>query len=260
MSVMIDIVVPVLARPQNVKPFMESVAITSHEYRVFFICSPSDKKEIAACRASGAKTLVVDWEPGHGDFARKINWAFPQTSAPWVFQGADDLHFHQSWDVYAIKIGDKRNVGVVGTDDLGNALVMRGGHSTHTLIRREYITTYGGTFDDTGLVFCELYDHQYTDNEFTQTAIRRGQWAFSKRSKVEHLHPAWGKAGVDATYTKALRATKQDARLFAQRMRSGTLSERRARRATMLVEGRARLVAKRQEAYELRRQRQKRRP
>jgi hypothetical protein len=253
----IDILVPVLGRPQNVKPFLESVAITSYPYRVFFICTISDKEQIAACEASGTRTLIHPHPAGKADFAKKINWAFPQTDAPWVFQAADDLRFHEGWDTYAIRMGDTREVGVVGTDDMGNALVMRGGHSTHTLIRRAYITSYGGTYDNSGLVFSELYDHQYCDNEFVQTAIRRGQWAFSKRSKVEHLHPAWGKGPMDATYDKALRATSRDARLYKDRMQTGMRMESKRRRTELMVKRRGELLAKRREANELRNRRKR---
>lgn len=228
---MIDIVIPVLARPTNAHKVARSIhQATVQEHRIFFICSQGDTNEIKACQATGENILIADWPAGKADFARKINWAFPQTDAPWVFQGADDLRFHENWDVYAVRVGDHRKVGVVGTDDMGNALVKRGAHSTHTLIRRSYITEFGGTFDNTGLVFCELYDHQYCDNEFVQTAIMRGQWAFSKRSQVEHLHPAWSKGGEDATYRKAVRATKSDHALF---MRRNAIIRRRRRSVRM---------------------------
>lgn len=150
-----------------------------------------------------------------------------------MFQAADDLNFHYGWDIHAMRVADHRGAGVVGTNDLGNKLVMRGGHSTHTFIRRKYIERYGGTFDDTGLVFCELYDHQFCDNELVQTAIRRGEWAFSKRSIVEHLHPVWNKGTFDATYEKAFRETSQDTRLYMKRMRQGDRTERRERLTQM---------------------------
>lgn len=243
----IDILVPVLGRPQNVEPLLKSIAVTESDYRVFFICSPEDKEQLKACRSTKAVTLVTDWEPGAADFARKINWAFPQTDARFVFQAADDLRFHPGWDVYALAAAEHRGAGVIGTNDLGNPLVKRGGHSTHSLIRRSYIDTYGGTYDDSGLVFCELYDHQYVDNEFVQTAIRRGQWAFSKRSIVEHLHPNWHKSPLDATYKKALRATTADGRLYARRMKIGDRQTRRAEMQLLRDERRARrleLIAK----------------
>lgn len=212
------------------RPLLRSLKeATQFPYKVFFICSKGDAAEIKACRETSATTFVVPWEPGHGDFAKKINWLFPQTDAPWIFQAADDLKFHHGWDVQAMRVGDRRKAGVIGTNDMGNPLVRRGGHSTHTFISRHYIAEYGGTFDDTGLVFCELYDHQYCDNEFVQTAIRRGQWAFSKRSMVEHLHPHWRKSAMDETYEKATRSTLHDQKLYMRRMKLGDRMERRAR-------------------------------
>lgn len=208
---------------------MESVCVTQIPYRVYFICSEGDSEQIKACRATSAETFVVPWKAGQGDFAKKINWLFPQTSAPWVFQAADDLRFHRDWDTQALRVAERSGAGVIGTNDLGNPLVRRGGHSTHTLIKREYIERYSGTFDDTGLVFCELYDHQYCDNEFVQTAIRRGEWAFAKRSLVEHLHPHWQKSPMDETYEKATRATISDQKLYMRRMKLGDRHERRAR-------------------------------
>jgi hypothetical protein len=62
-----------------------------------------------------------------------------------------------------------------------------------------------------------------------QTAIRRGQWAFCKRSLVEHLHPVWRKGEFDETYEKAFRETQEDNRLYMRRMRQGDQRERRAR-------------------------------
>jgi len=240
----IDILVPVLARPQNIEPLVSSIeSATEVPHRTLFIASKGDREEIKALERSGAEYLVHPTKAGHGNFAKKINWAFPKTSAPWVFQGADDLLFHPGWDVAALKVGKERGVGVVGTDDMGNPLVKRGAHSTHTLIRRDYIETYGGTFDNTGLVFCELYDHEFTDNEFIQTAIRRKQWAFSRESKVEHLHPAWGKSKIDSTYTKAFRGSKPDLILYKERMR--VLSPGRGdRRARYALKNQARIDAR----------------
>jgi hypothetical protein len=39
-----------------------------------------------------------------------------------------------------------------------------------------------------------------------------------RRSYIEHLHPLWGLAESDPTYEKALRATRDDYRLFNHRM------------------------------------------
>ena len=113
----------------------------------------------------------------------------------------------------------RSKTGVVGTNDLHHPGCRRGEHSTHLLINRDYIDQHGGTYDNSGTVFCEKYDHQFIDNEFILTARLRGQWGFAPRAVVEHLHPNWGNADTDDTYVKAQRHTRQDHRLFANRKR-----------------------------------------
>lgn len=230
---MIAIVVPVLARPHNVEPFMESVSVTEVPYVVYFVCSRGDSEQIAACRATDAEVIVVGWKPGPADFAKKVNRAFERTEEEWFFQGADDIRFSPKWDVNALAIAERRRARVIGTNDLGNPHVKRGIHSTHTLIHRSYIEDYGsGTVDGSGLVFSELYDHQWVDNEFIQTAAMRKEYAPARDSIVEHFHPHWGKNQMDATYEKATRATQADILLYKERMvlvKNGTRLERRAR-------------------------------
>lgn len=224
----IDILVPVLGRPWNVEPFLESLACTREEVKVLFICSPGDDAEIAAC--SREPTLVVEWQPDRGDFARKINAAMEWSSAEWVFQAADDIRFREGWEQEALRVAEETSASVVGTNDLHNPLVLQGHESTHTLFRRSYIEECGGTFDGTGLVFCELYDHQYVDTEFIDTARERGVFSFAEKAVVEHLHPHWGLAETDATYEKATRDTLGDQRLYVRRRRARVLAARHARR------------------------------
>jgi hypothetical protein len=57
----------------------------------------------------------------------------------------------------------------------------------------------------------------------------RGQWAFAKDSRVEHLHPMWHKAEMDETYKKALSTSHEDHRIFMQRSRIWKLQAKSAR-------------------------------
>ena len=210
---MIDVLVPILGRsPLEMLKTLEGATTTP--FQVYFICSPGDD-QIESCQATGYVTWVVEWESGRADFAKKINWAFPQTDSEWIFQGADDIRFSDGWDTEALKVG--WHASVVGTNDLHNPSVKARVHSTHTLFRRDYIEKYGGTFDGSGTVFSEAYDHQWVDNEFIELAKLRGQWAFAQRSVVEHLHPVWGLAEWDSTYNKAFRESKEDQAMFARR-------------------------------------------
>ena len=211
---MIDILIPVLRRPLNARRVTTSILIsTRNAYTVYFICSPGDHAQIEACRnVSSAQTLVVEWKPGAGDYARKINWGYRHSESPWIFQGADDILFQPSWDMEALAVATATGKRVIGTNDLHNPRVLRGQHSTHSLIARSYA-------DEHGEVLCEEYDHQYVDNELVELAKRRGEWAFSKKAVVEHLHPFYGDAEGDSTYTKAMRKTNADRKLFQFRLR-----------------------------------------
>ena len=229
---MIDLYIPVLGRPANVAPLIESIREnTRSEHAIYFICSKNDLPQIAEVRGCGLEPLIAPWSAGRADFAKKINWAFDQTDSEWFFQGADDIRFCKGWDVFCLAIARQKRAGVIGTNDLHNPGVLRGEHSTHTLIRRSYIEQHGGTFDDTGKVFHEGYDHQYVDNEFIALAKMRGQFAFAEKAIVEHFHPHWGNARRDTTYQKAMRRTMADRRLFRERLSlmTGGRLPRRAR-------------------------------
>jgi glycosyltransferase involved in cell wall biosynthesis len=215
----IAIIIPVLGREDRIEPLLENIAqVTDVEHRVVFVCSRGDPAT-EVCRATDADTIVVPWAADRADYAKKINRAFELTEEEWIFQAATDLLFHEKWASRALYVGNVQKVGVVGTNDLGNPSVKRGAHATHILISRAYIETYGGTVDNSGIVFSTEYDHQYIDTEFVQTAVARRQFAPCLRSVVEHLHPHWGKAEMDATYEKSERLYREDAAIYNRRMR-----------------------------------------
>jgi len=224
----VAVLVPVLDRPQNAQPLADSLAAaTTVAYRLVFVCSPGDRAEIAACRDTGADVLVAGWEPGRGDFARKINHAYRLTGEPYLFQAADDVSFHPLWDVEAlaaITAGSGDGFGVCGTNDQANPLVRQGRHSTHSLIARWYVDECGASADGPGSVFSEAYWHQYVDNELVGLARLRGCFTFAARSVVAHRHPVWRTADDDATYRKGKLHVREDARLFAQRRQRWTRS------------------------------------
>lgn len=213
---MIDILVPMLGRTHNIEPLLESVVTnTAGPWRFVFVCSPKDEGVIEACRSTAQETLIVDWPPRAADYAKKLAYGFERTDSEWVFQGADDIRFHPGWDTQALAAAKQRSV--VGTNDLHHPGARRGTHSTHMLFRRSYISEQGGTFDGSGVIFSEAYDHSYVDNEFILTARRRGEWVFAKHSVVEHFHPNWGNAEEDETYRKSVRQAARDHRIFQAR-------------------------------------------
>lgn len=213
----ITVLVPVLSRPQNAQPLVTSLLIgSSARPRMIFLCSPGDEEEIKACLRTEMEVHVVDWENGPGDWAKKINRGVTLSTSEFFLLGADDLRFHPGWDDEALRVAEESGAGVIGTNDLGNATVMRGLHSTHPLVRRSYIEEQG-TIDEPGKCLHEGYHHQWVDTELVETAKVRGQWAFAKDSRVEHLHPFWKKGRMDSTYEKALSTSQEDHAHFQSR-------------------------------------------
>lgn len=214
---MIDIIVPVLGRPQNAELVYTSFAANTVGGGMTFVCSAGDDKQIAACRATGAQVLIHAEPPGPGNYAKKINAGFAHTEREFVFMGADDIQFTPRWADIALRMM-KPHTGVVATNDMANRQVMRGEFGTHNLIRRSYIVEQGGTADDEpGVVLWEGYDHNFVDRELCDVARSRGAFAFAKQSVVKHHHPVWKTAPWDTTYRKALAKSREDQVLYMAR-------------------------------------------
>lgn len=210
----VAILVPVLRRPQNVRPLLGSIReTTTVRHRVLFICDPDDRDEQKAIIRAGGELIA----PG-GNYAQKINAGFEATTEPWVLLGADDLRFHPDWFERAMRWATP-TTGVIGTNDLCNPRVMTGEHSTHSLVRRSYIERESGVVDEPGKVLHEGYVHEYCDDELVQTAMARGRYVHAFDALVEHMHPLVNKAADDSTYQLGRLHTRQSRRTFAVRQR-----------------------------------------
>jgi hypothetical protein len=211
---------PVLNRPERVEELVSSLRGSAREVKleVLFLATWDDHSEIDAINQAGENWM--DCGPRlPGDYARKVNRGAQiarASGADWVFIGADDLCFCPGWADEAVRVGERHRKRVVGTNDLGNALVMVGRHATHHLVHASYLDD--GTIDEPGKLLHEGYDHQYVDTEMVATAQARDEWVFARDSQVEHLHFLWRKAHHDQTYALGQTRTVEDARLFQSRM------------------------------------------
>lgn len=225
------IVVPVLGRPHRIVPLMESgAAATPEPYRLLFVATGNDQDEVAALQAAGADHLVRPGARVSGEYARKINLGAQESDEPLIFTGADDLVFHPGWLAAAKRrlgpssqwmehpLPADAEIGVVGTNDLGNPDVIKGVHSTHSLVTRTYMDEQG-TMDGPGAIYNVAYDHNYCDIEFVETAKARSAFVHAADAVVEHFHPSWEKAKGDATYELGLANWLDDQRLWRRRRR-----------------------------------------
>jgi len=212
----VDILIPVLGRPHRIERALADALAGTPGAHVWFIASEFDLLTRAELERVGAAHLVLPGERAPGDYARKINLGVRETSAPLLFLGADDLHFHPGWlDAASNRIS--ASVSVVGTNDLGNDRVKRGEHATHSLVAREYVEQ--GSIDDPSVLLHEGYTHNFVDDEFVATARFRRTFRMALSSRVEHLHPHWRKSEMDGVYELGLSGFEADRKLFRSRRR-----------------------------------------
>ena len=224
----IAVIVPVLGRPQNAAPLVESLMASTDEADLVFVCSPNDCEQKSECLSlsmlHGSIVYGVAFKPGPGDYAKKIQAGYEfsrvlgDTPAPLVLLAADDLIFRPGWLEAVERIAGEYDVGVIGTNDNANPTVKAGKHSTHPVVRRCYIDRYGGSVGEPGQIYCELYDHQFVDNELVATAMARGCYAHAHDAVVEHRHPLYNHTVKrDTTYAKGQARGREDHALFQSR-------------------------------------------
>ena len=214
------VIVPVMKRPQNAQPFMESLRASTGMATVYAVVDPDDSETYTAWLEAGAEVIVADRD--RPSFPCKVNVAYGKTSEPWVLLVGDDVRFHPAWLDHAQNIARITGAQLVATNDAGNRRVADGHHATHPMIRREYIDEQGASWDGPGVVVHEGYRHNFCDDEWTAVAQQRGVFAPALGSIVEHLHPVWNKAADDAVYRKGKAHFDQDRRLFERRKRDNT--------------------------------------
>jgi len=215
---LVDVIVPVLHRPQNVKPFMESLRASTGLARAWFVCEEGDDVQADEVRSYGGNVLFHS-----GSFAKKANFAFDQLSAlseaQWVFLAGDDVKFRPGWLDHCFEVARRYKAKVVGTNDLANPRVMRGEHATHMLVERAYVMEKGASWDGPGVLCHEGYHHWFVDDELVTVAKQNGVFQVALGSEVEHVHPMVGKAPNDAVYDLGADKSQEDEKLFKARFR-----------------------------------------
>jgi hypothetical protein len=225
---MISVIVPV-ARPQKIPALLQSLRDSEREVALhpFLVVSRGDKKSLRACIKTRVPYGISETVLGPGDFAAKLHLGYCETDDPWIFQAAEDITFQPGWADEAIRVAEATGALVIGTNDEGNPAVIRGNHSTHSLIARSYCDDPGASLDGPGTVFSRAYGHQFVDNELVGLARARRVWAFAHRSVVTHNHPSWGKSEMDDIYLLGQKNFEGDRQIFMQRRREWTHATRR---------------------------------
>jgi hypothetical protein len=207
----VEVLVPVVGRPQAALPFMASLA-GDDRVRVLAIVEDEDAASWAAWAAAGAVVVAGSART----FAEKVNMGFRFTHADWVLLAGDDVRFTAGWLDACLKVA-ATGASVVGTSETVNRRVKSGTHSCHPFIQRDYIVEVGASWDGPGVVCHEGYRHWYVDDEIVAAAKQRKVWAFAAEAVLEHLHPVHGLADMDAVYRAGQSRKENDRQLFQQR-------------------------------------------
>jgi hypothetical protein len=211
----VAVLVPVLGRPDHAEPFMRSLRASTGLANVYAIYGEDDIDTRDAWKRAGANTIV-----GSGPrFSQKINDGYRATNEPNMLLVGDDVTFWPGWYDHVAYAQAASGCQVIGTNDLGNPRVMRGEHATHMLIRRVYVDEHGASWDGPGIVTHEGYHHWFVDDEIVTLARSRNSFVVALGSKVEHLHPVWGKSEMDGTYERGARYQARDKKHFAERLK-----------------------------------------
>lgn len=213
----IAILIPTLGRGDRLAAIVANIEQTTPEpHHVYFIAESHDVDSLSKALHSTARLIINDHKP---NYAGAINCAYERTKEPFLFAAADDLVFHPGWATAAMAEFDVPAIQVVGTNDLGNSYVLAGQHATHYLVKRSYLDEIGGDGDFDHTFLPEIYDHNYTDTHFIAVAQKRSVFAPCLSSVVEHFHPAFGKAKMDATYERGNREYNVDRERFLSEMK-----------------------------------------
>lgn len=216
-AAVIDVLVPTFGRAERLGKVAANIrAATTVEHRVVFVVESDDPDSVAAADEHGDATVINTRARNYSGAATCGYRALP---APYLFAGADDLHFHPGWAEAALEVmGAAGRVEVVGTNDLCNPYVAQGFHATHYLVARSYLDRDGGCVDEgPGSFLFDGYSHQFTDTEFIATTKARARFMPCLDSIVEHMHFTVGKSARDDTYDRAYAELDADEALYMAR-------------------------------------------
>lgn len=152
--------------------------------------------------------------PGNGGPVAAWNAAAAKASGNVLIQISDDWEPPMHWDKLILdEIGDTNKPAVLAVSD---------GHRTDDLLCMAIITR--ARYKQQGHLFHPEFFSMHSDDWFTECAHRDGVLIdASDRITIEHLHPAFGKGEMDATYARSNDSFHyQTGKGILERLRAGT--------------------------------------
>jgi len=129
--------------------------------------------------------------------------------ADWYMHGHDDLIWSRGWLDEALRVAEISRAQVIGFNDLHSNLAH---YAPFWLVKENFLARHFG-----GLFVPPKYQAWWFDREICEKAAALGMYAPAPKAIVEHTHPDWHTAEIDATYDEAMPARKQDRALYLER-------------------------------------------
>lgn len=210
----LGIYLPTYGRPKKLKSVAQNIEqATKSPFKLYWGVEPFDRESILAAKDTGHPVILNEGKATYSDALQTI---YEQTSEPIFFFANDDFLFLDDWDEEPLKkMEADKGMGVLGVSD-GNPQT---GYTAISFIRRSYIEGQSGVIDMPNRVLYP-YNHNYVDNELTETAQFRGVWGFCSAPCIEHQHPSFtwlGDFETDETYIRNNLKDAEDNELFHSR-------------------------------------------
>jgi hypothetical protein len=187
-----------MGRPRLLFPLAWNIAKTTPAgiFRIYFVVNMDDSvTQQAVIGIEGPVQMVLTHKKG---YPAAVNAGVRASDERLIAIVNDDVKFHDGWWDGLRKVL-RPIVSVVATNDL-SPHTANGDACTQPVIRRDYIDLHGGAWGEPGVAMCEQYFHNFAETELFDLAAHRGVAVFAPECVIEHVHPDWGKADVDATY------------------------------------------------------------
>ncbi len=205
MSNNVAILIP-LMRAHKIAPLVQNISETTSDYRVIVAAT-------GECADACRDLPVTLLEDNGGTWPQRMNAMYRISNEKFIMTGADDILFMSGWFEAAVRMMATfpNECGVVGINDCYNPI------GNHFLMARDYIETFGGAMNEPGVPVCELYEHQYCDDDIRATATFHGRYAMCLDSRIDHQHVGAGKAPMDEIYQKGESTAAQGYAVFQSR-------------------------------------------
>lgn len=195
------IFLPTYKRPNVLLKVARNIERNTHNpYKLYFGIEVDDAESLKVLQDNELNFYINEYEPS---FSNTIQTLYEHTDEPTFMMANDDFYFTYRWDEGPINVLNQNDsIMVLGLHD-GNPTNTK--YSTISLTKRVYIEKHSGVIDRPGRVLYP-YNHNFVDDEFTETAQARKVWEKLEGPCIIHQHPTFTwldeRNELDETYKK----------------------------------------------------------